>query len=395
MTRPELAGSWLTSATANRPLLVVGPSLGTSVESLWSACAGELRDRFSVLAWDLPGHGRSKAATGSFSVADLAAAVMGLVESALSERGEPGGTFRYAGDSIGGAVGLQLLLDWPGRVAAATVLCAGARIGTPSGWQERADLVREAGTAALAESAPGRWFAPGFVDRHPDRVTALVSDLQRTDAASYALICEALASFDVTSRLAEIAPPVLAVAGRHDEAVPVASLREIASGVRDGRLVVLDDVAHQAPAEAPEAVARLIAAHGGTSRVHEIEAAGTAVRRAVLGDAHVDRADAATTDFTRDFQQLITRYAWGTIWTRPGLDRRSRSLVTLTALVALGSQEELAMHVRAARTNGLSTDEIKEVLLQTAVYCGVPTANTAFRVAQRVLDELDATGGPT
>ena len=119
------------------------------------------------------------------------------------------------------------------------------------------------------------------------------------------------------------------------------------------------------------------------------------MRRAVLGDAHVDRADAATTDFTRDFQQLITRYAWGTIWTRPGLDRRSRSLVTLTALVALGSQEELAMHVRAARTNGLSTDEIKEVLLQTAVYCGVPTANTAFRVAQRVLDELDATGGPT
>jgi 4-carboxymuconolactone decarboxylase len=114
-------------------------------------------------------------------------------------------------------------------------------------------------------------------------------------------------------------------------------------------------------------------------------AAGMQVRRQVLGDDHVDRATAATTDFTRDFQQLITEYAWGSIWTRPGLDRRSRSMITLTALVARGHHEELAMHVRAARRNGLSVDEIKEVLLQTAIYCGVPDANTAFRVAQAVL----------
>lgn len=112
---------------------------------------------------------------------------------------------------------------------------------------------------------------------------------------------------------------------------------------------------------------------------------GMAVRRAVLGDAHVDRAIAATTDFTAEFQDFITRYAWGEIWTRPGLDRRSRSMVTLTALVARGHHEELAMHVRAARRNGLTVDEIKEVLLQTAVYCGVPDANTAFRIAAGVL----------
>jgi 3-oxoadipate enol-lactonase/4-carboxymuconolactone decarboxylase len=114
---------------------------------------------------------------------------------------------------------------------------------------------------------------------------------------------------------------------------------------------------------------------------------GMEVRRAVLGDEHVDRATANTTDFTRDFQQLITEYAWGTIWTRPGLDRRSRSLITLTALVARGHHEELAMHLRAALTNGLTVDEIKETLLQTAIYCGVPDANTAFRIAQDVLEE--------
>jgi 4-carboxymuconolactone decarboxylase len=114
---------------------------------------------------------------------------------------------------------------------------------------------------------------------------------------------------------------------------------------------------------------------------------GMEVRREVLGSEHVDRATQNATEFTRDFQQLITEYAWGTIWTRPGLDRRSRSLIALTALVARGHHEELALHVRAALTNGLTADEIKETLLQTAIYCGVPAANTAFRIAQDVLEE--------
>jgi 4-carboxymuconolactone decarboxylase len=116
---------------------------------------------------------------------------------------------------------------------------------------------------------------------------------------------------------------------------------------------------------------------------------GMKVRREVLGDAHVDEAVARTTGFTADFQDLITRYAWGEIWTRPGLDRRTRSVIALTALIAAGRMDELPMHVRAALRNGLSEDEIKEVLLQTAVYCGVPAANTAFAVAARVLDEKE------
>jgi 4-carboxymuconolactone decarboxylase len=117
---------------------------------------------------------------------------------------------------------------------------------------------------------------------------------------------------------------------------------------------------------------------------------GMRIRREVLGDAHVDAAIARTTDFTADFQELITRQAWGGIWSRPGLERRMRSAITLTALVALGHDNELAMHVRAALRNGLTRDEIKEVLLQTSVYCGVPAANTAFAIAQRVLDEEDS-----
>jgi 4-carboxymuconolactone decarboxylase len=114
---------------------------------------------------------------------------------------------------------------------------------------------------------------------------------------------------------------------------------------------------------------------------------GMKVRREVLGDEHVDRAIERTTPFTADYQDLITRYAWGEIWTRPGLDRRTRSAMTLTALIALGRFEELRMHIRAALRNGLEEDEIKEVLLQSAIYCGVPAANTAFKVAQEVLEE--------
>jgi 4-carboxymuconolactone decarboxylase len=120
----------------------------------------------------------------------------------------------------------------------------------------------------------------------------------------------------------------------------------------------------------------------------ERRAAGMTVRRAVLGDAHVDRAVAGTTEFTAPFQDFITRYAWGDVWTRPGLDRRTRSVITLSLLTALGHENELAMHVRAAVRNGLSEEEIGEVLLHTAVYAGVPAANTAFGIAQRVLAEL-------
>lgn len=365
-------------------LLILGPSLGTSVITLWAQAADRLADRFRVIGWDLPGHGRSPA-SGPFLVAELASAVLALVD-----RLAPGSTFRYAGVSVGGAVGLQLVLDAPHRVSAATLLCTGAVIGTPEDWRARAVVVRRNGVEAVRESSQRRWFATGFVRRRPYVAAALADALAGTDAQSYAHLCDALADFDVSDRLGEITVPVCAVAGSDDIATPPAKAERIASGVVSGRSVVLDGVGHLAPAEAPAKVAEIIG--GTTDPVYD---AGMAVRRAVLGDAHVDRANAGRTEFTVDFQDFITRYAWGEIWTRPGLDRRSRSLITLTALVARGHHEELAMHVRAARRNGLTRDEIKEVLLQSAIYCGVPDANTAFRIAGAVLADEDGSAGQT
>ena len=375
---------------AGLPLLVCGPSLGTSATSLWSAAADRLADAFQVVAWDLPGHGRSPAPTTDFDMATLATGVLQRVDRILDERGEAGGSFAYAGDSVGGAVGLQLLLDEPERVNAAILLCTGAKIGEAQGWRDRAETVRTSGTPALVEMSAKRWFAPGFLDREPSIGADLLHSLQSADPRGYAGVCEALAGFDVRDQLSDVKAPVLAVAGTDDIATPTAGLRAIADSVPDGRLVVLDRVAHLAPAEAPAEVARLIRDHITADRSPtrtEVRDVGMAVRRKVLGDTHVDRAVAATTDFTREFQDLITEYAWGSIWTRPGIDRRMRSAITLTALVAGGHHDELAMHVRAARTNGLSDDEIKEILLQSAIYCGVPAANTAFRLAQQVLAE--------
>ena len=364
------------SDAPDRPLLLLGSSVGTSVESLWRRCASRLHGRYHVVGFDLPGHGGSAPAAAPFTIADLAAQVIELADQI-----RPSSSFFYAGDSIGGAIGLQLLLDFPARVPAAVLLCTGAKIGEAEAWRERAALVRASGTAAVVDGSIARWFAPGFSS---DVADPLLDALRATDDESYARACEALASFDVRDRLSEIAAPVLAVAGAHDKPTPPEGLELIADSVVNGRLVVLDDVAHLAPAESPEVVAFLLDQHFDPSR-----AAGIAVRREVLGPAHVDRATAGTTAFTRDFQDLITRYAWGEIWTRDGLARRDRSLITLTALIALGHHEELAMHVRAARTNGLSNEEIKELILQTAIYCGVPAANTAFRIAQKVLTDID------
>ena len=381
MTVPRLARTEFAGPTSGE-LLLLGPSLGTSAATLWDRAAGQLAEHVRVVGWDLPGHGRSDPATSPFSIAELAAAVLALADDIA-----PGATFHYAGDSLGGAVGLQLLLDAPARVLTATLLCTASIFGPSAMWHDRAALVRDSGTGAVVDLAQQRWFAPGFTDRDPAGASALLDALRSAHGESYALACEALAAFDVSDRLPTIRRPVLAIAGGHDTATPTEALARIASEVKDGRLVVLEDVAHLAPAEAPGRVADLIVGH---VKPPTLFGAGMAVRREVLGDSHVDRAVTATTAFTTDFQHLITSYAWGSIWTRPGLDRRSRSLITLTALIARGHHEELTMHLRAARRNGLTNDEIKELLLQTAIYCGVPEANSAFRIANRVLAEYDA-----
>ncbi len=230
--------------------LVLGPSIGTSADSCWGAAATLLRDEFEVVAWELPGHGTDRGPVpDGLTIEDLAARVLAQVD----------GPFLYAGDSVGA----------PGRTAAGcstprtacSVPCSAApaaKIGDDAGWRERIAQVRASGTASLVSGSVQRWFAPGFVEREPDRVSALMHALRDTSDDGYVAVCGALAAYDVRDRLGEIAAPVVAVAGGADPVCSPDMLREIADGVQQGRLVVLDDVGHQAPAEAPEEVAMII-----------------------------------------------------------------------------------------------------------------------------------------
>ncbi|MGQ4513030.1 bifunctional 3-oxoadipate enol-lactonase/4-carboxymuconolactone decarboxylase PcaDC [Streptomyces sp. DW26H14] len=356
---------------ATAPPLLLGPSLGTS-HALWDKVAPELSVRHRVIRWDLPGHGLSPAdliGPGA-TVGDLAHLVLDLADSLGVE------TFAYAGASLGGAVGLHLAVHCPERISSLAVVCSSAHFNGAEPWVARAAQVRAEGLAKLADSAHTRWFTPGFT------VPELIRDHRDADPGAYAACCDALAAFDIRDRAADIRVPTLLVAGREDPATPPSHLREIADTVRGSALVEIPGASHLAPAERPDAVLGALRTHfGGDARP------GMPVRRAVLGDAHVDRAQERQSPFTARFQDFISRYAWGEIWTDETLSRRERSMITLTALVAHGHNDELAMHVRAARRNGLTPEEIAAVLMQTAVYCGVPAANSAFSTAQRVLAE--------
>ncbi len=242
------------------PLLVLGPSLGTST-ILWESTLPLLRERYRVTAWDLPGHGASPAASEPFTVAELADAVADGVRRLGADR------IRYAGVSLGGATGLELLLRHPGLVESAAIVASGAQLGDPDAWHERAGKTRAQSTSSLIVSSGQRWFAPDSIAREPVLSGRLFHALQDADDESYALCCEALAAYDVRDRLGEITAPVVAMWGEDDQVAPEAKAIEIADGVANGRTVRIADAAHLPPAEQPAAVVdALIGFFEGTAR---------------------------------------------------------------------------------------------------------------------------------
>lgn len=263
MTAAPVLGAVTYALTdGTRPLLVLGPSLGTGVTALWQDVVPQLIGDTDVVGWDLPGHGSAPevdpADVAGLTVPDLARAVLGIVDRAQAERGDPGAPFWYAGVSVGGAVGLQLLLDEPDRLRGAALICTAARFGEPGPWLERAQLVETAGTPTQVVGSTQRWFGPGFVEREPEVVLRLLGSLQTADRFGYGAVCRALATHDLRSRLSGTTVPVRTVAGEHDVPTPPAALEQIADAVGAPRPEVLTGVAHLAPAEAPDHVAELV-----------------------------------------------------------------------------------------------------------------------------------------
>jgi 3-oxoadipate enol-lactonase/4-carboxymuconolactone decarboxylase len=375
---------------ADAPVMLMGGSLGTNL-SMWDPQLPALIGR-RVIRLDHRGHGRSPAPPGPYSIADLGGDVLALMDRLGIERAD------YCGVSIGGMIGQWLAINAPERIRRLVLICTSPDTLNPDVFRDRARTVREAGTAEIiADAVVANWFTERYAAAHPDVIARHRQMIVDTPLEGYAACCEAVAGHDVRDGLSEISAPTLVIAGVQDRAIPPSQGEAIAAGVPGANLQILDPAAHIASVERADTVNALIAEHlgqvGGRGGSDPVHAAGMAVRRAVLGDAHVDRAIERTTEFTAPFQDFITRYAWGSVWTRPGLERQTRSAVTLAVLTALGRENEIAMHVRGALRNGMTPAEIGEVLLHTAIYAGVPAANAAYAIAQRTIEEETQTGG--
>ncbi|MCX5229625.1 alpha/beta fold hydrolase [Streptomyces sp. NBC_00233] len=391
------------------PVLVLGPSLGTTWH-MWDRQIPELTRDWRVVRFDLPGHGGAPAEPFT-SVAELGDRLLATLDSIGVQR------FGYAGCSLGGAVGLDLALRAPHRVASLALVATSPRFGSADEFRQRGVIVRANGLEPMARTAPEQWFTSVFAGAQPAIVDWAVQMVRTTDPACYIAACEALAVFDVREALDRIAIPALVLVGSEDQVTGPAEARTLVAGIADARLAVVPGASHLAPVEQPAAVTDLLVEHfagtapdtSGTLTVPPLPAApvpapepvpdaepagagrpdpyekGLGLRREVLGDAHVDQA--LSHDADGAFQDLVTRYAWGEVWSRDGLDRRTRSVVTLTALIAGGHREALADHTRAALRNGLSAEELREIVLHAGVYCGFPAAETALRVIARVVEE--------
>jgi len=358
------------------PLLVLANSLGTTWD-MWEPQMTVLTARFRVVRYDHRGHGRSPGGAGPSTMADLAGDLVALLDRLGEERAS------ICGLSLGGMVAMWVAAHAPSRVDRLIVCCTSPALPPADAWYERAASVRASGTSFLLDGLLGRWFTAPFVAQRPDVVDLVTRMVGAADPDGYAGCCEAIGAMDQTADLASIDAPTLVVAGALDPVAPPATALAIHEAIAGSSVVVLPDCAHLANIEQPDRFNEAVLSH----LVGPASERGERTRRQVLGDAHVDRAAAARTPLTASFQDLITRYAWGEIWTRPGLDRRTRSCITLGMLAALGRFDELPLHVRGARRNGVSDEEIGEVLLHAAIYCGVPAANAAFAVAQRTLAE--------
>jgi 3-oxoadipate enol-lactonase/4-carboxymuconolactone decarboxylase len=386
MSAPELHYVVDGRAGSDAPVLLLIHPIGGALE-IWDPVLFALQQRFRVVRYDQRGHGRSPALPGPYTLEGLARDALGLLDKLGVERAAVCGT------SLGGMVAMWLGVHAKARVSRLALLCTSAKIGTPEGWHERAALVRKTGVSDQVQ-AVSRWFTPRFAARSPELIRRMQQMVERTSSEGYAACCEAIATWDIRDQLAQIDAPTWILAGGEDPSTPPSHAYAMGALIPNARVTVIEQAAHLALAEHPARVGQLLIEHLAEDRVgaadgtdRERAAAGERMRRAVLGDAHVDRAKANTTDFTAPFQDLITRYAWGEIWNRPGLSRAERSMITLSVLAALHHDDELAMHLRAALRNGLTREQIAEVLLQVAIYAGVPAANRAFGIAQRVFSE--------
>jgi len=383
---------WRLDGAADKPALVLLTSIGTDL-SLYDPVVPLLTPDFRVLRIDTRGHGASDAPAGDYSLGLLADDVLAVMDAAGIAKAT------ICGTSLGGMIAMALAPKAPERVEALVLACTSPAMD-PAVWNQRLALIRTEGLGAIVDMVLGRFFSDAFRARHPEVVETVRAGMIAQSPDGYCGCGAAIRDMALLEGLPAITAPTLVLTGAKDVATPYEGHAErIVAAVPGARHAQVDG-AHLPSLEAPAAFAGavrdfLAEVLGGPAVPKAKDVlfdAGLKTRRKVLGDAWVDKSLAKRTDFTADYQAMITRYAWNEIWSRPGLDHRTRRLLVLAICASLARWEEFRLHVRAGlEQGGFTVDELKEVLMQTAIYAGVPAANTAFTEASEILAELGET----
>jgi 3-oxoadipate enol-lactonase / 4-carboxymuconolactone decarboxylase len=367
---------------SNQPVLVLSHSLGCD-HDMWAPQIPDLLQHFRVLRYDTRGHGASSVPAGDYTLEQLGRDVLALADSLGIQ------TFALCGLSMGGAVGQWLALNAPDRLTALVLANTSPKFGPADIWEARRRTAREGGMAALVDTTMQRWFSADMLAEGDPYVQSVRSVFLGTDPAGYVACCAALRDVDHTKVLGKIRVPTLVIGGAGDPSTPWAEHGAILARDIPGAKAVQLPGAHLSSLGRPHSfTAAVLEFLLPTGREADMLEAGLRMRREVLGADHVERSMAGANDFTRDFQTLLTRYAWGAVWSRPGLDLRTRRLLVLVILAAMGRWEEFRLHVRAALQHRLEPCDLKEALLQAAIYAGMASANTGFSIAREEMEKL-------
>nr|WP_067288093.1 3-oxoadipate enol-lactonase [Marinobacterium profundum] len=358
------------------PLLVFSNSLGTDLR-VWDPLLPELKQQFRFLRYDKRGHGLSSCPPAPYQLDDHIDDLIGLLDALeLSQ-------VTLCGLSVGGMIAQGVAAKRP-QLVKNLILCDTAhKIGPASIWETRIETIHAHGLEYIADAVMERWFAAAFRQEKAAEVTLWSNMMVRTPVEGYIGTCAAIRDADLTASSAALTQPTLCVVGDEDGATPPDLVRSTAELIPNARFELLANAGHLPCVEQPKALAALIRDFLAevTEPLSRYEQ-GMQVRRSVLGNAHVDRAEANKTAFDEPFQSFITEGAWASVWSRPTLSKRDRSLITIALMAALGHDEELAMHIRATANTGATLDEVRETLLHLGVYAGVPASNVAIRIAK-------------
>ncbi len=370
--------SYVMHGDIGSPAVVMIPSLGTRQE-MWRDQIDLLKAYCLVITVDHLGHSffGSDIAAGDYTIEREASAVIEVLDELEIEKAS------VVGISLGGMVALQLAISHPQRIDKLVVVASAPKLGNSEDWQSRAQLVRSEGTKALVKGLSERWFSPSTIATRPNVVAAATTMVESISDEGYARCAEMIGACDLSNELHRITAPTLIIGGSLDKVAPPESLFNLSGKIAGSHLVVIGGANHILNLDAPESFNAELSNFILGSNFER----GDQKRRAVLGDSYVDASNTRINDFNRSFFRHVTEVPWGNFWTRGVLDAKTRSIVTLSCLLASNLLEEFEIHLRGGINNGLTEDELSEIMMQAIPYIGVPRVLSAMKVVAKVLSE--------